>query len=95
MTVTEDAPAAAPAVSQPTATTPAPTGLASILGTGDHKVVGRVWIAVSLLQLAIAGAAALFVAVLRIDPTDLDNDLFAQAVRASPPAGSRRPAWGT
>ena len=55
MTVTEDAPAAAPAVSQPTATTPAATGLASILGTGDHKVVGRVWIAASLLHLAVAG----------------------------------------
>ena len=80
MTVTEDAPAAAPAVSQPTATTPAATGLASILGTGDHKVVGRVWLAASLLHLVIAGAAALFVAVLRIDPADLDNDFFAQAV---------------
>ncbi len=80
MTVTEDAPAAAPAVSQPTATAPAATGLASILGTGDHKVVGRVWIAVSLLHLAIVGLAALFVAILRIDPSDLDNDFFAQAV---------------
>src|SRR5262245_4998174 len=80
MTVTEDAPTAAPTVSQPTATTPAPTGLAAILGTGDHKDVGRVWITVSLLQLAIAGAAALFVAVLRIDPADLDNDFFLQAV---------------
>ena len=79
MTVT-DAPAAAPAVSHPAATIPAPAGVASILGTGDHKVVGRVWIIVSLLQLAIAGLAALFVAVLRIDPSDLDNDFFAQAV---------------
>jgi heme/copper-type cytochrome/quinol oxidase subunit 1 len=80
MTVTEDAPAAAPAVSQPTATTPAATGLASILGTGDHKVVGRVWLATSLIHLVIAGAAALYVAVLRIDPSDLDSDFFAQAV---------------
>ncbi|MFL6205631.1 MAG: cbb3-type cytochrome c oxidase subunit I [Acidimicrobiales bacterium] len=80
MTVTEDAPAAAPAVSQPTATTPAGTGLAATLGTGDHKVIGRIWLAASLLHLVIAGAAALFVAVLRIDPADLDNDFFAQAV---------------
>jgi len=80
MTVTEDAPAAAPAVSQPTATIPTATGLAAILGTGDHKVVGRVWIAASFLHLVIAGIAALFVAVLRIDPADLDNQFFAQAV---------------
>ncbi|MET0904270.1 MAG: cbb3-type cytochrome c oxidase subunit I [Acidimicrobiales bacterium] len=80
MTVTEDAPAPAPAVSQPTATTPAATGLASVLGTGDHKMVGRVWLAASLLHLVVAGAAALFVAVLRIDPSDLDNDFFQQAV---------------
>jgi heme/copper-type cytochrome/quinol oxidase subunit 1 len=80
MTVTEDAPAAAPAVSHPTATTPAATGLAATLGTGDHKVVGRIWLAASLLHLVIAGAAALFVQVLRIDPTDLDNDFFNQAV---------------
>jgi heme/copper-type cytochrome/quinol oxidase subunit 1 len=88
MTVTEDAPAAAPAVSQPTATTPAATGLASILGTGDHKVVGRVWLAASLLHLVVAGAAALFVAVLRIDPSDLDNDFFAQAVTLRSIGGS-------
>ena len=80
MTVTEDAPAAAPAASQPTAPAPAATGLAAILGTGDHKVVGRVWIAASLLHLVIAGAAALYVAVLRIDPAGLDDDFFAQAV---------------
>jgi cytochrome c oxidase subunit I len=80
MTVTEDAPAAAPAVSQPTATTPAATGIASILGAGDHKVVGRVWLAASLIHMVIAGAAAMYVAVLRIDPTDLNDDFFAQAV---------------
>jgi heme/copper-type cytochrome/quinol oxidase subunit 1 len=79
MTIT-DAPAAAPAVSQPTAATPAGTGLAATLGTGDHKVVGRIWLAAALLHLVIAGAAALFVQVLRIDPTDLDNDFFQQAV---------------
>ena len=80
MTVTEDAPAAAPAVSQPTATTPAATGLAATLGPGDHKVIGRIWLAASVLHLVVAGAAALFVAVLRIDPSDLDNDFFSQAV---------------
>ena len=100
MTVTEDAPAAAPAVSQPTAPAPAATGLASILGTGDHKVVGRVWLVASLLHLVLAGAAALFVAVLRIDPQPTsDNDFFAQAVTLRvdrrhlplPPAAHHRP----
>jgi heme/copper-type cytochrome/quinol oxidase subunit 1 len=80
MTVTEDAPAAAPATSQPTAPTPAATGLAAVLGTGDHKVVGRLWLTAALVHLVVAGGAALFVAVLRIDPTDLDNDFFQQAV---------------
>ena len=38
------------------------------------------WIAASFLHLVIAGIAALFVAVLRIDPADLDNQFFQQAV---------------
>jgi heme/copper-type cytochrome/quinol oxidase subunit 1 len=80
MTVTEDAPTAAPATAQPTAPTPAATGLSAVLGTGDHKVIGRIWLTASLVHLVVAGAAALFVAVLRIDPADLDNDFFHQAV---------------
>ena len=80
MTVTEDAPAAAPAASQPTAPTPAATGLSAVLGTGDHKAIGRIWLVAALVHLVVAGGAALFVAVLRIDPTDLDNDFFQQAV---------------
>ena len=80
MTVTEDAPAAAPAVAQPTATAPAASGLAAVLGSGDHKVIGRIWVTASMLHLVIAGAAALYVAVLRIDPEGLDRDFFVQAV---------------
>ena len=82
MTVTEDAPAAAPASSEPTAPAPAATGLAAILGTGDHKVVGRIWLVASLLQLVLAGAAAIWVSVLRIDAEQLAQDapdFFAQA----------------
>ncbi len=82
MTVTEDAPAAAPASSEPTAPAPAATGLASILGTGDHKVVGRIWLIASLLHLILAGIAAIWVSVLRIDAEKLATDapdLFAQA----------------
>jgi len=82
MTVTEDAPAAAPASSQPTAPAPAATGLASILGTGDHKVVGRIWLLASLLHLLLAGSAAIWISVQRIDVEQLSTnapDFFAQA----------------
>ena len=50
MTVTEDAPAAVLASSEPIAPTPAPTGLAAVLGSGDHKVVGRLWIAAAMVH---------------------------------------------
>jgi heme/copper-type cytochrome/quinol oxidase subunit 1 len=82
MTVTEDAPAAAPASAHPTAPAPAATGLASILGSGDHKVVGRVWLLAALLHVALAGAAAIWVSFLRIDVEQLSTnapDFFAQA----------------
>ncbi len=78
MTVTEDAPAAAPASSEATAPVPAAAGLASILGSGDHKVVGRLWLVASLLHLVLAGAAALWVAVERIDAATVP-DFFVQA----------------
>lgn len=82
MTLTEDAPAAALASPPPTAPAPAVSGLSSILGSGDHKVVGRLWMVASLLHLVLAGAAALWVAVLRVDSEKLATDapdLFAQA----------------
>jgi heme/copper-type cytochrome/quinol oxidase subunit 1 len=66
MTVTADAPAAAPA-SESTALRPAPTGLAGVLGSGDHKVVGRVWLVASLIHLAIVGVIAALVSAERID----------------------------
>ncbi len=82
MTVTEDAPAAAPASSELTAPAPAAPGLALILGSGDHKVVGRLWILAAFVHLALAGAAAIWVAVLRVDAQQLASDtpdFFAQA----------------
>ena len=75
MTVTEDAPAVAPAPSQPAAPAPAAAGLASILGSGDHKVVGRLWLLASLVHLVLAGAAALWVAVERVDAQGLADDM--------------------
>lgn len=72
MTVTEDAPAAVTAASEPTAAAPAATGLAAILGSGDHKVVGRLWIVASIFHLLLAGAAALAVAAERMDLSGVD-----------------------
>ncbi|MGQ0431977.1 MAG: cbb3-type cytochrome c oxidase subunit I [Microthrixaceae bacterium] len=67
MTVTEDAPAAVSAPSEPTAPTPAASGLAATVGTSDHKVVGRVWLIAGLIHAALAGTAAVLVAAEKID----------------------------
>ena len=72
MTVTEDAPAAVTAPSEPTAPTPAASGLAAILGSGDHKVVGRLWIVAAFAHLLLAGTAAALVAAEKIDLSGVD-----------------------
>lgn len=72
MTVTEDVPAAATAPTEPVAPAPAAAGLATTLGSGDHKVVGRLWIIASLVHLVLAGVAALLTAAERIDTSGLD-----------------------
>lgn len=81
MTVTEDAPAATSASPAPPAPTAAPTGLATILGSGDHKAVGRLWIVAALLHVVLVGTAAVLVAAEKIDTSSLDvigTDWFAQ-----------------
>jgi heme/copper-type cytochrome/quinol oxidase subunit 1 len=72
MTVTEDAVAAVSAPTEPTAPTPAASGLAAMLGSGDHKVVGRLWMLAALTHIALAGGAAVLVAAERIDLTTFD-----------------------
>ncbi|MGI8709410.1 MAG: cbb3-type cytochrome c oxidase subunit I [Acidimicrobiales bacterium] len=52
MAVTETPPETVPVVAETGAVamaTPTPTGLAAVLGTGDHKVIGRCYVAASLL----------------------------------------------
>jgi heme/copper-type cytochrome/quinol oxidase subunit 1 len=81
MTVTADAPAAAPAATEPTAHASSTPGLAALLGTGDHKVIGRVWIVAALVHLALGGAASAAVAAERIDSATfgvISSDWFAQ-----------------
>ena len=91
MTVTADAPAAPPASQEPPAPTPDTSGLASILGTGDHKVVGRLWIVASLAHLILVGLAAGAVALEKIDLSSLDiigSDHFEQYVAYRSIAGA-------
>jgi len=91
MTVTEDAPAAVTASSEPPAPTPAASGLAATLGSGDHKVVGRLWMVAALVHLLLAGAAALAVAAEKIDLSGVDlvdADWFDQLVAYRSIAGA-------
>ena len=62
MTVTETRPdtAAAPEAEAPPEHAPTSRGLPALLGSGDHKVVGRLWIAFSFLYLLVGlGTAVL------------------------------------
>jgi heme/copper-type cytochrome/quinol oxidase subunit 1 len=72
MTVTEDAPTAAPAVPEPQAATPEPLGLAAILGSGDHKVVGRLWLVASMVHLVLVGVVMTLVNAEGIDTASID-----------------------
>ena len=78
MTVTDhDAPSAAviaPGEGHRTALVPPrpATGFAALIGTGDHKAIGRLWIATSLLFLLVAGVVGGVLGVERIDTADLD-----------------------
>ena len=74
MAVTETPPetvdAAAPAVAS--TPRPEPTGLAAVLGSGDHKLVGRLYIVTALLFGLAAGLLGVLFAVEGIEPTTLD-----------------------
>jgi cytochrome c oxidase subunit I len=80
MTVTESAPTAAPEAA-PVAVETRP-GLAGPFGSGDHKVVGRLWIAASLLFLVLAGVAGAVLSIERVDAElpggVISTDWFAQ-----------------
>lgn len=71
----------------PAATTPAPglepprpaTGLAVVLGTGEHRTIGRLWIFTSFAYLVIAGIAGALVGVEKVD-TDGLGDVLGESV---------------
>jgi heme/copper-type cytochrome/quinol oxidase subunit 1 len=71
MTVTADAPAAAPA-SEPTTAALAPTGFAAVLGSGDHKVVGRLWLVASMAHLVLVGVVSVLLSAERADSSVFD-----------------------
>jgi heme/copper-type cytochrome/quinol oxidase subunit 1 len=77
MTLTDtDAPAreTGPATSHAAAlTAPRPaTGFAAVLGSGDHKTIGRLWIATSLLFLLAAGITGGLLSIERIDTSGIE-----------------------
>lgn len=69
----------------PAATTPAPalepprpaTGLAAVLGTGEHRTIGRLWIFTSFVYLLVAGVAGALVGVEKVDTDGLGDVLGA------------------
>ncbi len=68
------------------------TGLAAVLGTGEHRTIGRLWIFTSFAYLVIAGVAGVLVGVEKID-TDglgdvLGSDVFAQTLSLHAVAGT-------
>lgn len=86
MTATQAPPAAAaPDTSaESTAVLTAPTGLAGVLGSSDHKVVGRLYIGASLLFGLASGVAGILGGIDRIDGTlgntVLDGETAPQVV---------------
>lgn len=82
MTATDTAPAPdADTAESATPAAPTPAGLAGIVGSADHKVVGRLYIGFSLALLLVALVAGLLVGVERVatDTSEvLDGDTFFQ-----------------
>jgi cytochrome c oxidase subunit 1 len=73
MTVTETSSSVeADAAAAPAAPAPRPTGLAGLLGTGDHTSIGRLWVVASLLFMLVAATAGGLIGGERIDTASLD-----------------------
>lgn len=72
MTLTETRPELAPAAQLVPPPAPEPDGLAAYLGTGDHKKVGRLYIAFSLLYLLASLGSSAVLAFEQSDQTGLD-----------------------
>src|ERR671910_516070 len=76
--------AAAPALSAP------PTGLAALVGSGDPRTVGKLFIGTSLLFLLAAGVAGVLIGFERVDLSGievLDRDIVQQVFTLHSTAG--------
>ncbi|MFP5578528.1 MAG: cbb3-type cytochrome c oxidase subunit I [Acidimicrobiia bacterium] len=93
MTVTETQAPPAAATPAPALEPPRPaTGLAVVLGTGEHRTIGRLWIFTSFVYLLIAGIAGALVGVEKVD-TDglgdfLGSDVFGETLSLHGIAGT-------
>lgn len=74
MTVTEtDAPTAQGNPEAPALEPPSPaTGFAALVGSGDHKTIGRLWIGTSLVYLLLVAVTGVLVGLERIDLSEFD-----------------------
>jgi heme/copper-type cytochrome/quinol oxidase subunit 1 len=82
MTVTETQAPPAAATTAPALEPPRPaTGLAVVLGTGEHRTIGRMWIFTSFAYLLVAGVAGALVGVERVDTEGLGDVLGSDVFR--------------
>jgi heme/copper-type cytochrome/quinol oxidase subunit 1 len=72
MTLIETRPETAPEIQLVPLPQPEPAGFAAYLGTGDHKKIGRLFIAVSLVYLAAAVVLGAVLSVEQIDQSGFD-----------------------
>src|SRR5918993_1118770 len=77
MTVTEAPRAASPAVVEPTPQAPT-TGVAAVVGSGNPRMVGQLFVGTSLVFLLVAGVVGVLVGFERVDTAS--NDLFGDDV---------------
>jgi len=93
MTVTETEAPAAPGSGAVALQPPRPaTGLAVVLGTGEHRTIGRLWVLTAFLFLVVAGVTGALVGVEKVDTAGLgdvlDADVFAQTYSLHAVAGT-------
>lgn len=80
MTATQAPPAATASEAAATAGSERATGLAGILGSTDHKVIGRLYIGAAVLFGAASVAAALLGGLNRVDDSVLDSEVRSQVI---------------
>lgn len=81
MTVTDTDREAAPADAEPEAAPPAPDPVSAVLASGDHKAVGRLYLAFALVLLLASTVVATVVGIERVDQSGfdvLDSDTYFQ-----------------